>query len=140
MGRAAISSSQTFGTAAFGRLVPGRGTRGDETPDHRARDPIGRHEPALPLVARLHRLVQGEDQAAPGRGLRFRLAQRAERVGRPSEGAQEHRTVPSKGGQMRAGEEPFPRRGVHPVQPTSGRASETLHRAVGCLEQEALGS
>lgn len=97
MGRVAISSSQTFGTAAFGRFVPGGGTRGDETPHHRARDPAGRHESALPFVARLHRLVQGEDQAAPGRRLRVRLAERAERIGRPSEGAQEHRAIPSQG-------------------------------------------
>lgn len=39
---------------------------------------------------------------------------------------------------MRAGKESFPRRGVDPVQPTFGRASETLHRVVGRLEQEAL--
>lgn len=138
MGRAAISSSQTFGAAALGRFVPGRGARGHETPHHRPRDPAGRHEPALPLVARLHRLVQGEDQAAPGRGLRLRPAGRAERVGRASEGAQEHRAIPSQGGQMRTGQEPLPRRGVDVVQPTLGRASETLHRAVGRLEQKAI--
>lgn len=140
MGRVALAAAQTSCPAIVGCFVPGRGASRHETPYDRPRDAPRRHEPSLPQSSRLHRLVQEQIETAPGGRVRFRFAERAKRARRPSTRAQERRSVPHQGRQMRPRQEQLPRRGARALQPASEHPAKIVRRTPGYIEQETVRS